>query len=384
MEKFENFRQASIVGSNIGSAPKHRVDWVDTAKGICIIFVVMMHTTLGLEASSGQQGWMHYVVAFATPFRMPDFFLISGLFLAATINRPWRLYLDRKIVHFFYFYILWVAIQYGFKGPLAIVEGKPADEVARMVLFAIIQPFGTLWFIYLLPIFFVVTKLAKMHPYWLLGVAAVLQILPIQTTGLLHAMTDALAIDPREKGWLIVDEFCSLYFYFLIGYLFAPRIFAAAEWVRQNGTLCLTAFVVWFVLNAGLVWLEMAHWPIISILLGLAGGAAIIVAATYLSRTRIFGFLTYFGANSLVIYLAFFLPMIIIRLLLLKFVPNIDAGTMALISTIVAVVSPMIGYEIIKRIGLGAFLFHRPEWATLKTAADSKPSAENRPVQPVA
>ncbi|NKB53712.1 MAG: acyltransferase family protein [Rhizobiaceae bacterium] len=80
-----------------------RVAWVDVAKGICIILVVMMHTTLGLEKSMGVTGWMHYLVEFAKPFRMPDFFMISGLFLAATINRPWRLYLDRKVVHFFYF-----------------------------------------------------------------------------------------------------------------------------------------------------------------------------------------------------------------------------------------------------------------------------------------
>ncbi len=27
-----------------------RIDWVDYAKGFCIIFVVMMHSTLGVEA----------------------------------------------------------------------------------------------------------------------------------------------------------------------------------------------------------------------------------------------------------------------------------------------------------------------------------------------
>ena len=30
------------------------------------------------------------------PFRMPDFFLISGLFLARVIDRDWRDYLDRR------------------------------------------------------------------------------------------------------------------------------------------------------------------------------------------------------------------------------------------------------------------------------------------------
>src|SRR5665811_1779156 len=67
-----------------------RVDWVDYAKGICIVMVVMMHSTLGVEAAAGREGFMHAVVAFARPFRMPDFFLISGLFLAQVIDRDWR------------------------------------------------------------------------------------------------------------------------------------------------------------------------------------------------------------------------------------------------------------------------------------------------------
>jgi uncharacterized membrane protein YcfT len=75
-----------------------RVAWVDTAKGFCIIFVVMMHSTLGVGNAAGQEGWLHTVVAFARPFRMPDFFLISGLFLARVIGRDWRTYLDRKVV----------------------------------------------------------------------------------------------------------------------------------------------------------------------------------------------------------------------------------------------------------------------------------------------
>src|ERR1041385_7848808 len=94
-----------------------RIDWVDYAKGICIVMVVMMHSVLGVEAAAGETGFMHALVAFAKPFRMPDFFLISGLFLAVVIDRDWRIYLDRKVVHFAYFYVLWVTIQFGFKAP---------------------------------------------------------------------------------------------------------------------------------------------------------------------------------------------------------------------------------------------------------------------------
>ena len=83
-----------------------------------------MHSVLGVEAAVGQTGFMHLLVAFAKPFRMPDFFLISGLFLSVVIDRDWRTYLDRKVVHFAYFYVLWVTIQFGFKAPVFAAESK--------------------------------------------------------------------------------------------------------------------------------------------------------------------------------------------------------------------------------------------------------------------
>src|ERR1700712_4306486 len=146
------------MGTKLGQAGASRIDWVDYAKGFCIIMVVMMHSTLGVEAAAGHESWMHTFVAFAKPFRMPDFFLISGLFLSLVIARDWRTYLDRKVAHFFYFYVLWVTIQFAVKAPGLMSELGTAGTV-KFYLMSFIEPFGTLWFIYLLPIFFVVTKL---------------------------------------------------------------------------------------------------------------------------------------------------------------------------------------------------------------------------------
>src|SRR5438270_13209715 len=131
------------------SAVGGRVDWVDYAKGICIVMVVMMHSVLGVELAFGQTGFMHVLVAFAKPFRMPDFFLISGLFLALVIGRDWRTYLDRKVVHFVYFYLLWTAIQFAVKAPhFAAHDGWLG--VLRLYIESFIEPLGILWFIYLL------------------------------------------------------------------------------------------------------------------------------------------------------------------------------------------------------------------------------------------
>ena len=64
-----------------------RLDWVDTAKGISIILVVMMYSVFNVGQDAEGIGLFHYVIGFATPFRMPEFFLISGLFLDQVLAR---------------------------------------------------------------------------------------------------------------------------------------------------------------------------------------------------------------------------------------------------------------------------------------------------------
>src|ERR1043166_3553544 len=245
-----------------------RIDWVDYAKGICIVMVVMMHSVLGVEAAAGQTGFMHALVAFAKPFRMPDFFLISGLFLAVVIDRDWRTYLDRKVVHFAYFYVLWVTIQFGFKAP-----GFAADlswaHAGYLYLESFIEPFGTLWFIYLLPIFFVVTKLTRrIAPVLIFAIAALLESA--------HVVT----------GWTVIDEFCARFVYFFAGYWLASYVFALADRARGNPALALVALVLWAAINGMLVEYGYSEWPLISLALGLAGASAIIVVGTLLAHMR--------------------------------------------------------------------------------------------------
>ena len=63
-----------------------RYDWVDYSKGICIIAAVCLYSTKFAHDISLDAGWMQYWADFARPFRMPDFFLLSGLFLHKVID----------------------------------------------------------------------------------------------------------------------------------------------------------------------------------------------------------------------------------------------------------------------------------------------------------
>src|SRR6187402_1586909 len=236
--------RAALSGTPAITSPE-RIDWVDYAKGICIVMVVMMHSVLGVELAAGQTGYMHGLVAFAKPFRMPDFFLISGLFLARVIDRDWRTYLDRKVVHFVYFYILWVTIQFAFKAPgLMFTHGL--FGIAKLYAEAFIEPFGTLWFIYLLPIFFVVTKLTlRVPPVAIFVAAAALEIAHIQT------------------GWTVIDEFASRFVYFYAGYILATRIFQIAAAVQARPMIAACGLVVWGLFNGFYVALGIDGKPFI-------------------------------------------------------------------------------------------------------------------------
>src|SRR5215204_4816234 len=267
-----------------------RVDWVDYAKGFCIVMVVMMHSTLGVEAALGREGWLHEAVAFAKPFRMPDFFLISGLFLARVIDRDWRTYVDRKVVHFAYFYVMWVTIQFAVKAPgLAVEQGWAG--VGVLYLESFIQPFGTLWFIYLLPIFFVVVKLMR-------GVSPVI----------VWLIAAALEIAPIETGSVIIDEFASRFVYFYTGYVFAPHIFTLAAHVQRRPALALAGLVTWALVNHVFVVKGLADLPVLSLALGVLGATAVVSVSALMATVDLFAALRYCGRNSIVIYLAFFLP----------------------------------------------------------------------------
>ncbi|HVY20084.1 MAG TPA: acyltransferase family protein [Bauldia sp.] len=326
---------------------ENRVAWVDYAKGFCIIMVVMMHSTLGVEKAADATGWMTYVVAFAKPFRMPDFFMISGLFLARVIDRDWRTYLDKKVVHFAYFYVLWLTIQFIFKAPSIAGEGGSTAHVLQQYALAFIDPFGTIWFIYLLPIFFVLVKLTRRVPWpiiWLIG--AGLEMASVNT------------------GWTIPDEFAARFVYFYSGYVFAPYIFRFAATVLKHGWLALTYLVVWALLEAYAVFGGYSELPGIGLALGFVGAIAVVTLSTVLSKSDWMAAVRYCGRNSIVIYLAFFLPMATARTLLLKFGVISDLGTVSLIVTAAAVILPLVLFWVVRDTP-ARFLFERPQWARL-------------------
>ncbi|MCP5002035.1 MAG: acyltransferase family protein [Hyphomicrobiales bacterium] len=347
-----------------------RVEWVDYLKGFCILLVVMLHSVEGVEKAVGHVGWMHIFVEVSQPMRMPAFFLASGLFFMRSVDKPLSRFLDGKILHFAYFYVLWLTIQFAFKAPGMASESGLVAPLGNYLL-AFVQPFGTLWFIYILPVFFIVTRAVRhIQPVNILAAAMLLQILPIHT------------------GSMIIDQFASYYVWFYGGYAFSERVFRLAEnaynsplffftatmaivvatWLAATWTFPLPALPGWAAIGADKPDIAFSMLPGISLVFGLGGIVALVSMSVLLANLRLGEFIRWCGAHSIVIYLAFFLPMAVTRIALLKLGIVPDIGTMSLLVWIAAVTGPIVLFRLVQKTGYGVFLFERPKWARLEQA----------------
>jgi uncharacterized membrane protein YcfT len=346
------------------SGQNARLEWVDTAKGLSIILVVMMYSVFNVGSDTGEAGFWHYVIGFATPFRMPEFFLISGLFLSLVIARPWRAYADRRVLHYFYFYALWAVIHLGLKVGLAT---RDPVEFIQQVGLAVIEPYGVLWFIYLLAVFSAAAKLVYelKAPHWaVFAFAAAFQIAPIHT------------------GSYLVDQVCEYFVFFYAGYAFAPWIFRLVDWATRNPVLTIGALVMYAGINAALVFspgfavgaheieMGLAALPGVRLALAFAGSLALCVVAAALTRLPWMSWLRWLGERSIVVYLAFVLPMSISRIVLERFLS--DTTVLSTLVMVIAIVASLVLYGLVQRTGIGRFLFERPAWAHLPGTKGSR------------
>lgn len=354
-----------------------RLSWVDTAKGLSIILVVMMHSAYGVGAETGEAGILHWIIGWATPFRMPEFFLISGLFLSQVIARDWLKFSDRRIVHYFYFYALWAVIQIVFK--VGLGTGDPLSMLQQIAL-AVVDPYGVLWFIYMLAVFSLMTKVLwdlRVNNWVVLGVAAVLQILPVVNT-----------------GSYVVDQFAEYFVYFFAGYALAPWIFKIVGWAADRVLLAVGLLAAYAMINGLLVFtggfemkpvhaqMGLAALPVLHLALALVGSLALCVTAALLSKLAAMDWLRWLGAHSIVVYLSFSIPMALTRVVLLKVGIIEDTSVLSVIVLLSALLSPLVLYWVIQKTGWGKFLFERPAWAHLPGAPGSRSYVAKTQVAP--
>lgn len=335
-----------------------RVAWIDAVKGLTIILVVMKHVTYGDAVALHHMPYLFNIFCeFTIPFRMPLFFLVAGLFAQKALRAPLRDFLDSKVLHFAYFYLLWSVIQIGVK--IAMPHEGAWTVTYKDLLLIPLEPFGLLWFIYALAVFFALMRFAR-------NVRAPIMI----------AFALALYFTRLDTGWTMPDEFARRFIFFVSGVYAAPHVFKIANWAIANARRGLAAGFALLVLVGIIVFSALVDLRVVELLAGYVGGVGTIMLIAVLAAKGYAKPLAYVGARSLYIFLAFFLPMAVARIAMVKLgFQNGDFVT--LIALTAAIAAPLIAFRLTENTPL-AFIFTRPEAFKLKRRPES---AANLPAE---
>ncbi|WP_158521451.1 acyltransferase family protein [Kushneria konosiri] len=145
-----------------------RINWIDAAKGACILAVVLYHFNQfvyqGMYEGHTIALMWNVVISALKPLRMPLFFLISGYLAATSINkRSWARIRTKKIASLLWVYVLWASLYWLVVDQLLPANpwyDSTAEANATLMtrVYQLLTADTSLWYLYALVIYFVLVK----------------------------------------------------------------------------------------------------------------------------------------------------------------------------------------------------------------------------------
>jgi len=274
---------------------KPRIAWVDAAKGLSILLVVFLHAQ-GFSRAHG----LHLEVYSSfnnllLPIRMPLFFTISGIFAAGAVKKRWSELLKSKVALYYYVFVAWSILRwcyfaFVFENPIYVTEGS-AEELLTLWF----MPTSGLWFLWVLAIYFPLTKL--------LGYCS----RPVVILALIATSLMILSDPDVVPFWVL--QSLSLYALFFVGGAWYGR--RAIDWLIRHPALALAGAGAVYVVAGATVQL-FENTPAGSVLvppgrliLSIAGVPLMCAAILFACRVGPFcRVMSYLGRNTLPIYVA--------------------------------------------------------------------------------
>lgn len=130
-----------------------RVDWVDRARGVGIILVILGHACGGIiDSPDGSQApWLHFTYLTIYSFHMPLFFVLSGLFVASRVAANPKGFITSTGTRVVRPYFTWSAIQFTVIYLMSGLVNHPANGAYLPQLISLIwRPISQFWFLYAL------------------------------------------------------------------------------------------------------------------------------------------------------------------------------------------------------------------------------------------
>lgn len=310
-----------------------RIGWIDAAKGIGIILVVMGHTLRGLEAANLLSFFNVYgrIDAFIYLFHMPLMFMLSGLFIDKALPQSWSEYVMKHSQRLLWPLILWTYIFFLIK----IFAGGAANTPISWENFPIfpLPPQLHFWFLWALFLGFLIIKIiytvcfamkVKAISWPAITVVVLLMVIVWRSSGFYSLWTQqALVYLPFIlTGMSLRTVLCTHPLYVLIG-----SVFIAIS------TIITPLHGIASVYNYGAA---------------MSISAAVISALALLSRYMSFTWLMFIGQASMAIFLAHTIVSALVRSLLIS-IDFRDVTGHIVVGVASGIIVPLIAFALIKK-----------------------------------
>ena len=341
---------------NTSVLQKSRLPWVDYLRGIAIILVVYFHVLLGIEASG------IYVPKYLSnanmifhSFRMPLFFILSGIFISGSLARKTLSQLALiKFENLMYPYFIWSFIQV----TIQIISGRYTNANRSLIDYTYIlyQPRHLDQFWYLPALFnttiiYLYIKTKVKPPVWVqfaFGIAAYFAYLYLQQISML-------------TNWM------AFYIFFALGDFIAEYFFreSTQRFLKSPVTLLLSLPVF-----AAIQLFYVRHLPyymshnlghVSFLLIALFGCFTMLLVAFRLQTWNILRFLRVLGYHSLYIYVMHVMIAALVRVILTHYFGIHNVLVLLPMGIAFGVVLPVMFYNlfVLNNFAWFLFSFHR-------------------------
>lgn len=311
-----------------------RISWVYHARGIAIMLIVYRHIVLGMKFSGVPvSNLMYDLQMIFFNFRMPAFFILSGVFIAKSLKRKPGVTVARdKVNNLLYPYLLWAVITLILQ--ISFSQFSNARRNWGDFIDILVQPrtLDQLW--YLLALFNASLLYILLNTF-------------LQTKVWIHILIAAGLhyLSFFVHPYSLISDFFYFYFFFFTGALISDFLLNSETrnklFKTSNLILILPLFVIgqwfWFVNKE-----QTGPIEVLFMLINFIGCYTLFMAAMLLAKTGKNEWMAYIGTYSLYIYILHVQVAAVVRKLVRSVYHEIDPWLLLLICFICGIVVPIV------------------------------------------
>jgi fucose 4-O-acetylase-like acetyltransferase len=351
MTAINTFKKATAKAFNTSILEKKRMAWVDYLRGIAIILVVYRHVLLGLQrANMDIPVSLVYANMIFYSFRMPLFFILSGIFINGSLSRrPVGKLVYTKFENLLYPYFIWSFIQI----TLQIILNKYSNSDRSLIDYTYIlyQPRGLDQFWYLPALFncsviYLFLKVKVRLPIW---------------AQLLAGVTFYIAA-PYCSAISMFSDWMEFYIFFALGDAVSKIFFEEKSQRLFNSTWTglimipiFAATQLYYLYKAGPTGASIGQLPFLAV--ALIGCFSMFVLAFRFQKWDILRWLRVLGFHSLYIYVMHVMIAAFTRSVLSRVFGIHNTPILLLVGIAVGVTVPVIIYNTLIKDNIFWFLF---------------------------